>query len=68
MQNLYILFGRRISFLIECPLYYELRKIYIKPYYWKTLNIPKFIEPMTIENVTEIRLLSMYITKAFEIK
>ena len=68
MQNLYILFGRRISFLIECPLYYELRKIYIKPYYRKTLNIPKFIEPMTIENVTEIRLLSMYITKAFEIK
>ena len=55
MQNLYILFGRRILFLIECPLYYELRKIYIKPYYWKTLNMPKFIEPMATENVTEMR-------------
>ena len=32
-------------FLLECPLYRELRKkTYIKPYYWKRLNMPKFIE------------------------
>jgi len=50
--------------LLECPLYYELRKtIYIKPYYWKILNMPRIIELMTTENV------SMYITcKAFEIR
>jgi len=30
--------------------------------------MPKFIEQMTTENVTEISNLSMYITKAFEIR
>ena len=30
--------------------------------------MPKFIEPMATENVTEIRNWSMYITKAFEIR
>jgi len=42
-------------FLLKCPLYYKLRKIYIKPYHLKTLNMPKCIEPMATENVTEIR-------------
>ena len=31
-------------FLLECPLYRELRFFFIKPYYWKRLNMPKFIE------------------------
>ena len=30
--------------------------------------MPRFIEQMTTENVTEISNLSMYITKAFEIR
>jgi len=30
--------------------------------------MPKIIELMTTESVTEIRKLSMYITKAFEIR
>ena len=52
---------------VECPLYNELRKT-IKPQYLKILNMPKIIELMTTESVTEIRKLSMYITKAFEIR
>ena len=36
--------------LLECPLYRELRKNpYIKPYYWKRLNMPKFIEKVHYE-------------------
>jgi len=30
--------------------------------------MPKFIELMTTENATEIRNVSMYITKAFDIR
>jgi len=36
--------------------------------YWKRSNMPKFIELMTTENVTEIRNVSMYIMKSFEIR
>ena len=53
-------------FLLECPLYHELRKKYIKPYYLKILNMPKFIELIKTEN--KIRNLSMFIMKSFEIR
>ena len=56
------MFGRWISLLSF------VRKIYIKLYYWKILNMPKFIELMTTENKTEIRNLSMFIMKSFEIR
>ena len=55
-------------FLLECPLYYELRKTYIKPYNGKILNMPKFIELIKTENKIEIRNLSMFIMKSFEIR
>jgi len=55
-------------FLLECPLYHELRRTYIKPYYWKILNMPKFIELIKTENKIEIRNLSMFILKSFEIR
>ena len=38
------------------------------PYYWNRLNMPKFIEPMTTENQTDICNLSMFIMKSFEIR
>ena len=31
-------------FLLECPLYKDLRKKYVKKYYWKNTNMLKFIE------------------------
>ena len=54
--------------LLECPLYHELRKTYIKPYDWKILNMSKFIELIKTENKIEIRNLSMFIMKSFEIR
>ena len=54
--------------LLECPLYHELRKTYIKPYDWKRLNMSKFIELIKTENKIEIRNLSMFIMKSFEIR
>ena len=64
----FTLFGRWISFLLECPLYHELRKTYIKPYYWKRLNMPELIELMKTENKIELRNVSMFIMKSFEIR
>ena len=57
-----------IHFLLECPLYHELRKTYIKPYYWKRLNMPKFIKLIKTENKIEIRNVSMFVMKSFEIR
>lgn len=48
-------------FILECPLYNEFRLKYIKKYYWKRPNIPKFIDLFTSENRKEIRNLSMFI-------
>ena len=39
-----------------------------KTYYWKRLNMPKIIELMKTENKIEIRNLSMFIMKSFEIR
>ena len=55
-------------FLLECPLYHELRQTYIKLYYWNILNMPKLIELIKTENKIEIRNLSMFIMKSFEIR
>ena len=55
--------------LLECPLYHELRKkTYIRPYYWKRLNMPNFIELLKTENKIEIRNLFIFITLSFDIR
>ena len=53
-------------FILECPLYEEIRKIYIKRYFWKRPNVPKFIESLNSENKRTIRNLCIYIYKSFE--
>jgi len=42
-------------FLLECPLYKDLRKKYVNKYYWKNTNMPTFIELITSENETVIK-------------
>ena len=37
-------------FVIECPLYQDLRQEYIKRYFWTRPNMPKFIELLQSEN------------------
>jgi len=45
------------------------KKTYIKPYHWKRLKMSKFIELIKkTENKIEIRILSMFIMKSFEIR
>ena len=39
-------------FLLECTLYKDLRKKYVKKYYWKSTNMPTVIELITSENET----------------
>jgi len=36
--------------MLECPLYKDIRKVYIKEYFWKYPNIPKFIQLLTSDN------------------
>ena len=54
-------------FLLECPLYKDLRKKYVKKYYWKNTYMLKFIELITSENETVINKLSMFVNKSFDL-
>ena len=47
-------------FLLDCPLYKDLEKKYVKKYYWIF-----FIELITSENETVITNLSMFVNKFF---
>ena len=51
-----------------CKNYTELRKTYIKPYYWKYPSNFKCIQLITSGNNAELRKLSVYINKAFELR
>ena len=55
-------------FLIECKNYIELRKEYIKPYYWRHPSNFKCIQLITTGNKIELRKLSVYIYKALELR
>ena len=52
--------------LFECKLYDELRKIYIKPYYYRWPNLFKSNELFNTQNEEVIENLSVFIYKAFE--
>ena len=53
-------------FILECPLYSDLRQNYIQRYYWQRANMPKLIQLMTAESVRVIKNLAMFIEKAFK--
>jgi len=65
---MYIVFKTRgwIPFLLECPLYKDLRRKFVKKYYWKKTNMLKVIELITSENETVI--LSMFVNKSFDLR
>ena len=50
-------------FLLECPLYYDLRKSLIDKYYWKHPNMIKFIDLLKSENENTLRKLAIYCIK-----
>ena len=55
-------------FILECVKYTEIRNKYIKKYFWRRPNIPKFIELMTSTNATTIRNLASYVYEALRIR
>ena len=55
-------------FVSICSLYKDLRKIYIKRYYWQRPNMLKFLELFATENITIIKNLSIFIEKAFKLR
>ena len=63
MWNWFKLFGRWISCFtsMSCVSWIK-KKTYIKPYYWKRLNMPK---TYNTENKIEIRNVSMFLMKSF---
>ena len=52
-------------FILECTKYNEIRRKFIKKYFWKRPNIPKFIELMTSTNTMIVRNLASYVYEAF---
>jgi hypothetical protein len=55
-------------FLLECQMYSEYRKKYIKPYYWRNPNIPKFISLLNSSNKQEIKNLAVYVYKSVQLR
>ncbi len=53
-------------FLIECPLYTELRFTYIRSYYLRRTNMYKVVELLSSDNKRTMRNLGIFVTKAFE--
>ena len=55
-------------FVLECPIYFDIRKLYINSYYFKRPNMFKMVELFNTTNKKQLRNLSVYIYKAFEIR
>ncbi len=53
-------------FLMICPMYTELRRIYIHSFYLKKPSMFKLVELVSSSNRKTIRNLGIFITKAFE--
>ena len=51
-------------FIVICPRLHEIRKKYIKKYYYKHPNMLKFLELMTKTQSTHLRRLSLFIKEA----
>ena len=55
-------------FILECPLYEDLRKQLINKYFWSRPNMPKFTELCMSDSIILQKRLSMYVEKAFKIR
>lgn len=53
-------------FMIICPLYSNLRSMYLPVYYFQYPSVEKFYDLMSTENVSLLRNLSMYIYNSFK--
>ena len=55
-------------FVMECSLYGDLRKKYIRRYYWQRPNMLKFIELISTEHCKTLKILSVFIEKGFRLR
>ena len=55
-------------FIFICPFYIDLRKLYIKQYFWKRPSVYKLIQLFTSENVKELNGLGLYLHKAEKLR
>lgn len=55
-------------FMLQCPLYSNLRTQYIKPYYFRRPSAFKLIELLSTHNVKELCNLARYIKLAFDVR
>ena len=53
-------------FILICPTYRDLRKKFIKKYYWSNPSVYKFVQLLSANNVRDLCNLGKYIKKAFE--
>ena len=52
-------------FMLECPLYRDLRVKYIRKYYWNRTNMHKFIELVKSENSIVVKKCSFICTEKY---
>ena len=55
-------------FLLECPLFKDLRKKYVKKYYCKNTNMLTIIELITSKNETVIKSYQCLLNKSFDLR
>ncbi len=55
-------------FILECTMYTDIRKTYIRSYFYRRPNMVKFIQLIQSENSSIVRNLGVYIFKAFQIR
>ena len=55
-------------FMLECSIYKDLRKNYIKRYYWQRPNMPKFIQLLSSENACVLKNIAIFVEKAFRMR
>ena len=53
-------------FLIECPVYCNLRTLYVKRYYRVNPSMFKLVELFSTDNKRDIQNLATYVYKAFD--
>ena len=55
-------------FVMECKVLVELRKLLLPAFYWKRPNMFKFIELINTENVSTMKKLGNFVSKAFQLR
>jgi hypothetical protein len=55
-------------FILKCPVYNNLRKRYIKPYYWKKPSVFKLLQLYSAQNIKDMCNLGKFIHLAIKIR